>query len=92
MTQYDVIDLIWYQIQTPGVHISLQTEIWPDWINFGRIDFRKSCYNSLTVKKFKNFNLGNYAKFNSLFANIVLWDFQIPGSRNRLGIPKNKTT
>ena len=31
---------MWYQIQTLGVHTSLQTEFWPNWINFGNFDFQ----------------------------------------------------
>ena len=73
MTDDNLIDKIWYQVRTPGGLISLQTTFWPDWINFGKIDFQKSsksCYNPLIVNQFKNFNLGNHAEFNSLSANI----------------------
>jgi hypothetical protein len=72
MTYSDVIGQIRFQIQTPGAHISLHTKFGPDLINFRKIDFRKSCYNLLTVKKFRNFNWANHAEFYFLSANISI--------------------
>jgi hypothetical protein len=71
MTHNDVIGQIRFQIRTPGARISPHTKFGPDWINFRKIDFRKSCYNPLTVKKFENLNQGNHAEFNSLSVNIL---------------------
>jgi hypothetical protein len=70
MTHNGVIGQIRFQIRTPGARISLHTKFGPDWINFRKIDFLKSCYIPLTVKKFINFNLLNHAEFNSLSASI----------------------
>ena len=42
MSHNDVIDVIWYQIRTPGVRISLQSEFEPDWDNFEIWTDRKS--------------------------------------------------
>jgi hypothetical protein len=78
MTHNDVIGQIRFQIRTPGARISPHTEFGPDWINFRKIDFRKSsksCYNLLTVKKSKNFNLGNHAEFNFLLPIYSLMGF-----------------
>ena len=91
MTHDDVIDVIWYQIRTPGVRISLHTEFESDWTNVGKRTHRKSAITGQPVLNSKNHSTERCGIKLSFCQYKISWGFQIRESRNlHVGPKKNQ--